>query len=382
MARIMIFYSPFGSGHLSASKALAAAFRSRDANHVVIVEDIFERVGSTLRSTVSGLYSRLSERAPLLYEAYYESTDIDELSFATTSNLLTDALYTPFLHGLLKFIERTDPDVIVCTQQFPLAAISFLKQQGRLHKPLFVVITDFMVHASWIAPGVDGYFVAHPQTAYVLQRRGVPARRIYATGIPVKLELLTPKRTEEVRAALNLPLDRPVISVFGGGIEPKRVRLLVERLLEEADKPSLVVAVAGRNRELADALHDLHSGAHMKLRKEGLIDYVDDLVVASDIVISKSGGLIVSEVLARGTPLIIIDPIPGQEEWNADFVAGSGAGIQLRMPEMVPTAALALLAEPGRLAQMAAQAERMGRPRAALDIADTILERAVPRRDE
>jgi processive 1,2-diacylglycerol beta-glucosyltransferase len=376
MARIMIFYSPFGSGHLSASKALAAAFRSRDANHVVIVEDIFERVGSTLRGTVSGLYARLSERAPLLYEAYYESTDVDELSFATTSNLLTDALYTPFLHGLLKFIERTDPEVIVCTQQFPLAAISFLKQQGRLHKPLFVVITDFMVHASWIAPGVDGYFVAHPQTGYVLQRRGVPARRIFATGIPVKLELMTPKKTEEVRTAHDLPLDRPVISVFGGGVEPKRVRLLVERLLEEADKPSLVVTVAGRNRELAEALQGLHSGAHMKLRKEDMIDYVDDLVVASDIVISKSGGLIVSEVLARGTPLIIIDPIPGQEEWNADFVAGSGAGVQLRMPEMVPTAALALLAEPGRLAQMAAQAEQMGRPRAALDIADTILERA------
>lgn len=375
MARIMIFYSPFGSGHLSASKALAAAFRACNPEHVMVVEDIFERVGSTLRNTISNLYARLSERAPLLYEAYYESTDVDELSFATTSNLLTDALYTPFLQGLLKFIERTAPDVIVCTQQFPLAAVSFLKQQGRLQTPLYVVVTDFMVHASWIAPGVDGYFVAHPQTAYVLQRRSVPARRIYATGIPVKLELLTPKRMEEARRARDLPVDRPVISIFGGGIEPKRVRLLVERLLEEADRPALAVTVAGRNHELASALHALHSGAHMKLRKEGMIDYVDDLVVASDIVITKSGGLMVSEVLARGTPMIIIDPIPGQEEWNADFVAGAGAGIQLRMPEMAPSTALGLLADRERLAQMALQAERMGRPRAALDIAEIILER-------
>lgn len=380
MARILIFYSPFGSGHLSASKALAAAFRAHNPEHVVVVEDIFERIGSTVRSTVAGLYTRLSERAPLLYEVYYESTDVDELSFATTSNLLTDALYTPFLHGLLKFIERTNPDAIVCTQQFPLAAVSFLKQQGRLRQPLYVVVTDFMVHASWIAPAVDGYFVAHPQTAYVLQRRGVAAHRIYATGIPVKLELMTPKQTEAARRAHDLPLDRPVISVFGGGIEPKRVRLLVERLLEEADRPALAVTVAGRNHELMEALHGLHSGAHMKLRKEGMIDYVDDLVVASDIVITKSGGLIVSEVLARGTPMIIIDPIPGQEEWNADFIAGAGAGIQLRMPEMVPTAVLSLLAEPERLAQMAMQAERMGRPRAALDIAETILEQiASPR---
>ncbi|MFO7633824.1 MAG: glycosyltransferase [Caldilinea sp.] len=375
MARIMIFYSPFGSGHLSASKSLAEAFRRSDPQHVVIVEDIFEHIGSTLRGTVASVYERLSERAPLLYEAYYESTDVDELSFATTSNLLTDALYAPFLQGLLNFIQRTNPDVIVCTQQFPLTAVSFLKQQGRIRQPLFVVVTDYMVHASWIAPGVDGYFVAHPQTAYVLQRRGVPARNIYATGIPVKLELLTPKSSQEARAAHNLPLDRPVISVFGGGIEPKRVRLLVERMLEEADKPSYAVIVAGRNRDLEETLEAVHSGAHMKLRKEGLIDYVDDLIVASDVVITKSGGLIVSEVLARSTPMIIIDPIPGQEEWNADFVVAAGAGLQLSMPETVPTATLALLAEPDRLAQMTAQAKKIGRPRAALDIAETILER-------
>ena len=373
MARILIFYSPFGSGHLSASKSLAAAFRHLDSQHIVVVEDIFEHVALPLRSTISKLYEQLSERAPLLYEIYYESTDVDELSFAFTSNLLTDALYTPFLQGLAKFIERTKPDAIVCTQQFPLAAVSFLKQQGRIQQPLFVVVTDYMVHASWIAPEVKGYFVAHPQTGYVLQRRGIPTEQIHVTGIPVRLEMLTPKTPEEMRRMHNLPLNRPVIAIFGGGIEPKRVRLLVERMLEEADKPSCVVVVAGRNRELTAVLEDLHSGAQMELRKEGQIDYVDDLIVASDVVITKSGGLIVSEVLARNTPMIIIDPIPGQEEWNADFVVASGAGMQLRMPEIVPTATLSLLDEPERLKQMATQAAKMGRPRAALDIAEIIL---------
>jgi processive 1,2-diacylglycerol beta-glucosyltransferase len=373
MARILIFYSPFGSGHLSASRSLAEGFRHASAQHVVMVEDIFEQISSTLRSTVASIYEQLSERAPLLYEVYYESTDVDELSFATTSNLLTDALYTPFLQKLAKFVERSDPDVIVCTQQFPLAAISFLKQQGRIRQPIYVVVTDYMVHASWIAPGIEGYFVAHPQTAYVLQRRGVPARRIYATGIPVKLELMKEKSAQAIRMAHNLPIDRPVVAIFGGGIEPKRMRLLLERMLEEADTPSQAVVVAGRNRELAAALADLHSGAHMELRKEAMIDYVDDLIVASDAVITKSGGLIVAEVLARHTPMIIIDPIPGQEEWNADFVVAAGAGIQLRMPETVPSATLSLLAEPERLAQMATQARQMGRPRAALDIAEMIL---------
>jgi processive 1,2-diacylglycerol beta-glucosyltransferase len=106
----------------------------------------------------------------------------------------------------------------------------------------------------------------------------------------------------------------------------------------------------------------------------GRIDFVDDLVAASDLVITKAGGLMVSEVLARGTPLLVIDPIPGQEEWNADYVVSAGAGVQLRMPEAVPYTTLNLLAQPGRLAAIRERSLTAGRPRAALDIAEIVLD--------
>jgi processive 1,2-diacylglycerol beta-glucosyltransferase len=111
----------------------------------------------------------------------------------------------------------------------------------------------------------------------------------------------------------------------------------------------------------------------MHLQNLGFIDYVDDLVAASDMVISKAGGLIVSETLARGTPMLLIDPIPGQEEWNADYVVSAGAGIQLRMAESVPDTVRQLLKHPGRLAVLRASAQEAGRPRAALDIAEHVL---------
>ena len=111
----------------------------------------------------------------------------------------------------------------------------------------------------------------------------------------------------------------------------------------------------------------------MQLRLLGKIDYVDDLVAASDLVITKSGGLIVSEVLARGVPMLIVDPIPGQEEWNADFVAGSGAGIQLQPPRGGAAGRAVFASQPERLALMREQARRFGRPRAALDIAERVL---------
>jgi processive 1,2-diacylglycerol beta-glucosyltransferase len=135
----------------------------------------------------------------------------------------------------------------------------------------------------------------------------------------------------------------------------------------------MLLVVAGRSATLENALAGIDDGPRMQLQTLGFIPYVDDLVAASDLVITKSGGLIVSEVLARGTPMIIVDPIPGQEEWNADFVVGMGAGIQLRMPETVPHAVIDMLAQPERLALMRAQALRVGRPRAAHEIVDLVL---------
>ena len=174
-----------------------------------------------------------------------------------------------------------------------------------------------------------------------------------------------------MRARHELPADGPIVTLFGGGIEPKRVRLLIARLLE-ATTPGTLVVVAGRSNELIENIAHLKDGPSMRLHRLGRIDYVDDLVAASDLVITKSRGLIVSEILARGTPMIVIDPIPGQEEWNADYVAGTGAGLQLRQSESVPLAVSSLLGPPERLAMMRAQAARVGRPRAALNIAERI----------
>jgi len=159
-----------------------------------------------------------------------------------------------------------------------------------------------------------------------------------------------------------------VICLFGGGLATERARRMVTEILE-IEQPGQLVVVAGRNAELATALADLRSGRHMRLRVEQYVDYVDDLLAACDLAITKAGGLIVREALARGRPLLVVDPIPGQEEWNAADVVGMGAGQQLRMPEAVPLAVRQLLGDGQRLASMAARAKHAGRPQAAHDIA-------------
>jgi processive 1,2-diacylglycerol beta-glucosyltransferase len=162
--------------------------------------------------------------------------------------------------------------------------------------------------------------------------------------------------------------------LIGSGLNPKTVRQMVTGLLEREISGTLFV-VAGRNKNLQEHLSDLKSSATLELRMVGFIDYLDDLTAISALVVTKAGGLIISELMARQTPLLIVDPVPGQEEWNADYVVATGAGVQVRLTEMVPVVVQNLLNTPAYLEALRAGAGRAGQPRAALDVADAILAR-------
>jgi processive 1,2-diacylglycerol beta-glucosyltransferase len=372
MPRILIMHASVGSGHVSAARALAEAFERKQAGEVRVA-DIFDYGSQVFRETVTQSYIQLSGKAPLLWKMLYETTDAGDLDLLENMrHRLQGRFGRPLVSKFEHFVRAYAPDVLICTHFLPVMLLSDLKVEGEWNAPLYCVITDYMVHSQWLNRGVDGYFLASEITRAAMIARAAPPAILHVTGIPVKLEIADPKPAAEMRARLRLPSGPPLIALFGGGIEPRRVRRMVTLLLEGA-APATLVVVAGRSEELAGALADLSDGPNVQLRVLGMIDYVDDLVAASDLVITKSGGLIVSEVLARGAPMLIVDPIPGQEEWNADFVAGSGAGIQLRNPEAVPPAASGLLGQPERLAMMREQARRFGRPRAALDIAERVL---------
>ncbi|HEX5689489.1 MAG TPA: glycosyltransferase [Roseiflexaceae bacterium] len=371
MERILILHASVGTGHKSAAQALAEAF-SRNPERVVQVEDTLSYGNPLFREAYVRSYLELSDKAPLLWKLFYETADTDDLELALTSNRVRGLAERPLVSKLDKLVRGFAPSALVCTHPLPIEVLQHLKLNGKLRAPIYCVVTDYVAHSIWMNSAIDRYFLASEPTRQELLARGVPASVMHVSGIPIKPEIAEPKPAAEMRARHNLPADAPVITLFGGGLDPRRVRMMVARLLDiPAD--GMLLVVAGRSATLEHALAGMGDGPRMHLQKFGFIPYVDDLVAASDLVITKSGGLIVSEVLARGTPMIIVDPIPGQEEWNADFVAGMGAGIQLRMPETVPHAVLDMLAQPERLALMRTQALRVGRPRAAQDIVDIVL---------
>jgi processive 1,2-diacylglycerol beta-glucosyltransferase len=367
MPRFLILHASVGSGHRSAAFALAQAFE-RLPDSEVRVEDTLDYASTLFRQAYARSYLELSERAPLVWQMFYESTDIDDTEWIRVTDRLRGLVAELTVTRLKRMIRKYAPAAIICTHFLPAELLMRMKVEGDARLPTYTVITDHAVHNNWITPGVDGYFVASEFPRQLMIARGVPAAIVHVSGIPINLEIAAPKDPREVRLRHALPLGAPVVSLFGGGLAPSRVRRIVQGMLD-LDQDGLLVVAAGRNAELPAALEGLGDGARMRLRVLRQIDYVDDLVAASDLAITKAGGLIVSEILGRGTPLVVFDPIPGQEEWNADYLVSCGAGLQLRLPEWVPWAVQQLLNDRERLERIREHAARAGRPNAARDIA-------------
>jgi processive 1,2-diacylglycerol beta-glucosyltransferase len=370
MARILILYASGGEGHRSAARALVQAFEQRKVEDVQL-EDALDHGSRFYRQLYTSFYHELSENAPSLWEYAYkltDKTDEDETQIVNELRILLDRLAVTELDEL---VYNVTPDVIVCTHFLPMHILGHYKQKGRLTPPIYGVVTDYTANAKWVCPEIDTYFVATPKTRDMLIERGATDSRIRVTGIPIQPGIRVAKDQDSLRQSYALSQE-PIVTLIGSALNVKRVRQMVTEFQKSAMRGTLLV-VAGRNDELLEAIADVESTPQLEIRKLGFVDYLDDLVVASDLVITKSGGLIVSEILARHTPMVVIDPIPGQEHWNADYLVSVGAGVQVRLSEMVPMVVHNLLEDTERLAMLRQNAKAVARPDAAFTIADGIL---------
>ncbi len=369
MPRILLLQASVGMGHYRAATALAHAFEAT-TGITARVEDTLNHAHSLFGKVYAGSYLGIADRIPACWSWFYQQTDrpASTLSLVAGVRACSTALG---VHGLPALIEQSQPDAIICTHFLPVEVLGPLRLQGLL-PPLYCVVTDHRAHHFWACAGVDGYFVPTAATANQLVNAGIPRQQVHITGIPVHPEVVKPVDHAAVRAALGLPAAGRVVLLNGSGIAVARVRGIAQELLAREIPATLVVA-AGRNRALMAALADLHGTAWTTVRVLGLQPTLDPLIATSELVVGKAGGLTVSEVLARGVPLIIPTPVPGQEQANADHVVGAGAGLCGDSAAGVADAVAALLGDNNRRRAMAAAARGIGRPTAAATVAARVL---------
>jgi processive 1,2-diacylglycerol beta-glucosyltransferase len=314
-------------------------------------------------------YIDLVQKAPTLWGYFYDKADIAHSpdSKRVRARLAFDKLNSRSFKTLLA---ETKPEIIVCTHFLPLELLSDLKGRGKLGIPVHAVITDVSPHAFWVYPNIEHYYVATPSAARELQRKGFPAARISVTGIPVDpiFSQRTPATT--ARAKLGLP-EKPTVLLLSGGFGVGPMKQMLASFKDSRGNLSLVV-VAGKNAELEKECKTLAAKLSVPAKVHGFVTNMHELMDAADLIVTKPGGLTTTEILAKGKPMALVAPIPGQEQRNCEYLLEEGAAVRLYD---VADSAYYLeqwLFDAARMKRMAAAACAIAKPDAAKTIAAAV----------
>jgi processive 1,2-diacylglycerol beta-glucosyltransferase len=369
--RILIATITAGGGHLAAAAALEEAWRAEHPNDVVERIDLLKFFSPLHKKIHSDGYLALVERAPEIWGMVFAKTDNPKV--ARTMNKLKRLFPSSSRHKFDRYVKNFKPDVVLCTHYLPLELLGRRGKEKDCPAPMTVsVITDFEAHALWMDSCVDLYCVAAEETKARLVARGAKAENIVATGIPIAAKFLSKPDGKAVRKQYGLRDDLRVLLVLSGGFGMGPVaKILAE--LDKVPNEFQTVVVTGRNEELRRdlAAEDRKHPTHIL----GFASNMHELMEISDLVITKPGGLTSSEALAMGKPLFILNPIPGQEAANSDFLLERGAAGKVNRVEDLPYRIEQLLGSK-KLTQMAAAAKSLGRPQAAKSVCQEVMKRS------
>lgn len=369
---VLILHASAGNGHRRAAEALARAFENDNTPHQVTVCDILDYTPSIFRTTYAKGYLRLVRHTPELWGYMYAVLDRKgqvpwRRKVRTTFNRINAA-------GFFDFYGELSPDVVICTHFMPLELMATSSRRRRQNVPVFGVITDFAVHSLWVDANVAAYYVATEEAARQMIRRGQPQTGTVVSGIPID-PAFTEKRNQNVaREQLGIKNDIPTVLILSGGFG---VGPTIELLRSFKTYPSGIqlLVVTGANKELQNKANRIAQDLNMWVHVYGFVNNIDVMMDASDLVVSKPGGLTSSEVLAKGKPMVIVDPIPGQEQRNCEYLLERGAAVRLFEVEDAPCKIGNLLNNQQRLQAMSHAATQAGHPSAALDIVADIKQR-------
>lgn len=365
---VLLLHASAGAGHKRAAEALAKEFARQGATPQVC--DILDFTAPVFRRTYAQGYLDVVRTVPELWGYMYARSDAHsqrpwEKRVRTTFNRLNTLSF-------LRFLRQAAPDAVVCTHFMPLELVGTRRSRRQRRLPLYGVVTDFAVHSLWAAPNVDRYFVASEEAVRQLVRLGQPRETIQMSGIPVDPAFCTTRPAGLVRAELGLQPATPVILVLCGGFGVGPVIELLQSLRAEP-LPVQVVVIAGRNEDLRRDAEAVARMTSTPVRVEGFVTNMHAWLNAADLVVTKPGGLTTAESLAMGKPMVIVDPIPGQEQRNAEILLEAGAAVRLFEAPDASWKIQGLIGDPSRLASMGASARRLGRPSAASEIVRTVV---------
>jgi processive 1,2-diacylglycerol beta-glucosyltransferase len=370
--RVLILSASSGAGHVRAAQALEKAFREQgncESEHI----DALEHVSKLFQRLYDKAYIRMVGRAPDLMGLLYERTDKPWRH--PRERLAMDRLNT---QPMIRLLKKIQPDLCVATHFLPTEILAWLIARKKLQARHAIVVTDYDVHALWLCRTVDRYYVAMQESLEYLANIGVPREKLHVTGIPIDPLFEKPVSAADARKKLGLAASEPVLLLSAGGYGVGPLEQLVKDLLA-VERPWQIVAIAGKSEPLKKRLDALAKGTAKTPRGQprlvpvGFTTEMDQYMAAADLLIGKAGGLTTSEALARELPMALVEPIPGQEERNADHLLEAGAAIRCNNLPAAAWKIATLVDQPEKLRAMKQAARGMAHPEAARVIAQDAL---------
>ncbi|WP_068787075.1 MGDG synthase family glycosyltransferase [Paenibacillus phocaensis] len=356
--RVLILSEGFGSGHTQAGHALAAGLKQMDPQIRTKVLELGSFLNPTVAPLILSAYRMTVNASPALVGLFYKHKYEKPVGKLTRL-----ALHKMFYQHTAEVIAQLHPDLIICTHPIPSAIVSYLKVTAGLNVPLCTLITDYDAHGSWMSPGVDRYLVSAPEVKALLVQRGVAPSKVQVTGIPVHPDFWSKQEKTSAREELGLK-DMPTALVMGGGWGLLFSEELLAKLAAWREKVQIVFCM-GSNEKLAAKLRMHPALQHPNMKVIGFTREIGKWMDASDLLITKPGGMTCTEGMAKGIPMLFFESIPGQEEKNREYFVQRGFGVELDSPEVLDSWFANILgrnADHGRTVLQAAERQHSYRP--------------------
>ncbi|WP_166246093.1 MGDG synthase family glycosyltransferase [Paenibacillus turpanensis] len=339
--KVLILYASYGDGHFQASKALKESFE-RAGVHEVVMIDLFAEAYPFINALTKFIYIKSYTVFPRLYGWAYYST-----RYMRNDTLVSSWFHSFGLRKLKEIIRKVQPDLVINT--FPMLVMPEFRKKTGVVLPTYHVLTDFALHHRWLHPNVDKYYVATEDLRDQVAQTGIPEDRIRVSGIPLKAAFGQPPTVSAVLQKYRLRTDRPTVLLMAGSYGVLQGLKAVCRSLSGLDVQVLVVC--GRNQMLFEDMNRSF-GDLPHFRIFGFVQEIHELMAVSSLIVTKPGGITLSEALTFHLPIVLFRPVPGQERDNAIYLQHKGAAVIANHPQQLNEQIQTLLANPERLQQM------------------------------
>ena len=366
MPRILFLYATNNSGHQRAAQAISKSLRELSPDVQTSEIDFFTYHYPTIGPFISKMYLDLIRSVPHAWDFLYDNPNL-----ATMTSELRRFFNFINIPKIYRVLRDYKPHAVVCTQAVPAGFIATEKEKGKISMPLFVAITDFVANPYWPDSQVDCYFVPDDEIRRNLNKRDIPDIRIKTTGIPIDNQFVVSHPKNVARQRLGLKPNTTVILITGGSRGLGNISDAV-KFITGANRNYQIIVITGHNRILYKHLKKEYYGKKNVL-VTGYSKNMSRLMDAADLIVSKPGGLTSAEAMAKGVPMIITAPLPGQEERNASYLIKHGVAERCDKIQLLPRVIDGLLHHPQKLKILQTRALNLGKPYASYEIANHLL---------